>query len=219
MPVEDLENGFINDDTPHNQERGAIIMDVLRICVPQPVKEVIAVGARFSHREKNLEIFVAGNSNHNNSLGKVRDHLENVLRKVQELGVFFAAERNKDGRRRKWKSYASESPEKVAYTDEHRITQCARELEAMIVSYSAAKLHKRIAKRWSTFRLFSLNLAGRVLVPRPYLSWRCAIWIERCRQAGGENTIAPRYLTDGRLCGGGIWYFGPQIWGNYESGS
>ena len=78
--------------------------------------------------------------------------MENVLGKLQELGRLFITERNKDGGREKWKGYVSDSPEKVTYTDDHRITQCARELKEMIVSHSAAKLHKRIAKRWSAFR-------------------------------------------------------------------
>ena len=147
LPVEDLKNGFISDSTPANQECDAAAIDALaRICVSK--KEIIAVGVQFNHVEKFLDIVIAGNHNYNDSLGKEKKHLENVLRVVQELGMLYA-ERDKDGGRN---GDVVGSSEKVINTDGHRITRCASELKAVIVNHSAAKLHKSIAERWPAWK-------------------------------------------------------------------
>lgn len=94
----------------------------------------------------------------------------------------------------------TDSLQKVTYyTNEHRITQCARELNAMIVSYSAAKLHKRIEKRWSAFQLLMGDLLKSIRPEKRALLLR-----------GILQTTS--FMRD-------MWYFEPRIWGNYEYGS
>ena len=58
-------------------------MDALAsICVSEPKGEVFVMGVQFNHKEDRLDIRITGNLN-KDSLGKPKEHLTNVLRKVQ----------------------------------------------------------------------------------------------------------------------------------------
>ncbi|KAF8416745.1 hypothetical protein EV426DRAFT_396420 [Tirmania nivea] len=163
MPTqpEELANGFIAGGG--SPGRGAIVMDALAsICVSQATGEVFAIGLQFNHKDSILDILIAGNHDKNDSLRKAKQHLENVLRKVKELGNLYAEERKKDGDVAKWKKWKDNSPPKVSYPKGHRITQRAMELLAIIVKHSAAKLHRRIAKRLTDFIALSQELLGYV---------------------------------------------------------
>ncbi|KAF8415593.1 hypothetical protein EV426DRAFT_722095 [Tirmania nivea] len=160
MPTQpkELANGFIAGGG--SPGRGVVVMDALAsICVSQATGEVFAIGLQFNHKDSILDILIAGNHNKNDSLRNAKQHLENVLRKVKQLGDLYAEERKKDGDPAKWKKWKDNSPPKVSYSEGHRITQCAMELNAIIVKHSAAKLHRRIVKRWTDFIALTFELA------------------------------------------------------------
>ncbi|KAF8416862.1 hypothetical protein EV426DRAFT_569556 [Tirmania nivea] len=158
---EELANGFIAGGG--SPGCGVLVMDALAsICVSRATGEVFAIGLQFNHKDSILDILVAGNHDKNDSLCNVKQHLENVLRKVKVLGNLYVEERKKDGDLAKWKKWKGDSPEQVTYPEDHRIKQCATELAVMIVKHSAAKLHKRIGKRWTSFVALTRELIEHV---------------------------------------------------------
>ncbi|KAF8416860.1 hypothetical protein EV426DRAFT_569554 [Tirmania nivea] len=159
MPThpEELANGFIGGSLG----RGVVVMDALAsICVSRATGEVFAIGLQFNHKDSILDILVASNHDKNDSL--VKQHLENVLRKVKVLGNLYVEERKKDGDLAKWKKWKGDSPEQVTYPEDHRIKQCATELAVIIVKHSAAKLYQRIGKRWTSFVALTRELIEHV---------------------------------------------------------
>jgi len=104
----------VNDFGPSSGSDVAVMDALASICVSQARKEAFAVGLQFNQKGGLLDILVASNHNQGDWLRNVKEHLENVWRKVQELGIM-----------------------KVEYAEGHRLAQCALELEAMIVKHAA----------------------------------------------------------------------------------